>query len=80
MTILMAFRAPSLEIIGLTTIFGNVDTEGATRNALLLVSIWDGWALFIYFLGIAWVKFIEKHDGGDWKVPLDIVQYQVSTS
>jgi len=39
MTILMAFGAPSLEIIGLTTIFGNVDTEGATRNALLLVSI-----------------------------------------
>ncbi|KAG0524108.1 hypothetical protein BDA96_07G181400 [Sorghum bicolor] len=36
MTILMAFRAPSLEIIGLTTIFGNVDTVGATRNALLL--------------------------------------------
>nr|6ZK1_A Chain A, Pyrimidine-specific ribonucleoside hydrolase rihA [Zea mays]6ZK1_B Chain B, Pyrimidine-specific ribonucleoside hydrolase rihA [Zea mays]6ZK1_C Chain C, Pyrimidine-specific ribonucleoside hydrolase rihA [Zea mays]6ZK1_D Chain D, Pyrimidine-specific ribonucleoside hydrolase rihA [Zea mays]6ZK2_A Chain A, Pyrimidine-specific ribonucleoside hydrolase rihA [Zea mays]6ZK2_B Chain B, Pyrimidine-specific ribonucleoside hydrolase rihA [Zea mays]6ZK2_C Chain C, Pyrimidine-specific ribonucle len=36
MTILMAFRAPSVEIIGLTTIFGNVDTKGATRNALLL--------------------------------------------
>jgi hypothetical protein len=53
MTILMAFGAPSLEIIGLTTIFGNVDTEGATRNALLLVSIWDGWALFLYFLRFA---------------------------
>ncbi|XP_062190978.1 probable uridine nucleosidase 1 [Phragmites australis] len=36
MTILMAFKAPSLEIIGMTTIFGNVSTEGATRNALLL--------------------------------------------
>jgi uridine nucleosidase len=36
MTILMAFRAPSVEIIGLTTIFGNVSMEGATRNALLL--------------------------------------------
>ncbi|KAJ1263899.1 hypothetical protein BS78_09G221500 [Paspalum vaginatum] len=36
MAILMAFRAPTVEIIGLTTIFGNVSTEGATRNALLL--------------------------------------------
>nr|CAB3481726.1 unnamed protein product [Digitaria exilis] len=32
MAILMAFRAPSVEIIGLTTIFGNVSTEGATRH------------------------------------------------
>jgi hypothetical protein len=39
MTILMAFEEPSVEIIGLTTIFGNVTTEYATRNALLLVSI-----------------------------------------
>ncbi|GJN15458.1 hypothetical protein PR202_gb02376 [Eleusine coracana subsp. coracana] len=36
MTILMAFQEPSLDIIGLTTIFGNISTEGATRNALLL--------------------------------------------
>jgi hypothetical protein len=36
MTILMAFEEPSVEIIGLTTIFGNVTTEYATRNALLL--------------------------------------------
>ncbi|KAI4966569.1 hypothetical protein ZWY2020_038024 [Hordeum vulgare] len=38
MTILMAFGEPSVEIIGLTTIFGNVTTEYATRNALLLES------------------------------------------
>ncbi|KAM3190629.1 hypothetical protein ACQJBY_068582 [Aegilops geniculata] len=36
MTILMAFGEPSVEIIGLTTIFGNVNTDYATRNALLL--------------------------------------------
>ncbi|KAL8140546.1 hypothetical protein V2J09_006567 [Rumex salicifolius] len=36
MTILMAFQTPEVEIIGLTTIFGNVYTEVATRNALLL--------------------------------------------
>ena len=53
MAILMAFREPSVEIIGLTTIFGNVSTEGATRNALLLVRIWDDRILFHYFFGSA---------------------------
>ncbi|KAJ4970514.1 hypothetical protein NE237_003613 [Protea cynaroides] len=37
--ILMAFQTPEVEILGLTTIFGNVSTEGATRNALLLCDI-----------------------------------------
>lgn len=37
--IMMAFQTPHLEILGLTTIFGNVTTEDATRNALLLVNI-----------------------------------------
>ncbi|XP_044464992.1 uridine nucleosidase 1 [Mangifera indica] len=39
MAILMAFQTPQLEILGLTTIFGNVTTEDATRNALLLCEI-----------------------------------------
>ncbi|XP_058107652.1 probable uridine nucleosidase 1 isoform X1 [Magnolia sinica] len=39
MAILMAFQMPNLEILGLTTIFGNVRTEDATRNALLLCEI-----------------------------------------
>uniref|UniRef100_A0A5B6Z305 Inosine nucleosidase n=1 Tax=Davidia involucrata TaxID=16924 RepID=A0A5B6Z305_DAVIN len=39
MAILMAFNSPQLEILGLTTIFGNVTTEDATRNALLLCEI-----------------------------------------
>lgn len=39
MAILMAFQTPELEILGLTTIFGNVTTEDATRNALLLVCV-----------------------------------------
>nr|CAD1838573.1 unnamed protein product [Ananas comosus var. bracteatus] len=39
MTILMAFQAKEIEVIGLTTIFGNVSTEDATRNALLLCEI-----------------------------------------
>lgn len=36
MTIFMAIKSPQLEILGLTTIFGNVTTETATLNALRL--------------------------------------------
>ncbi|AEC09231.1 unnamed protein product [Arabidopsis thaliana] len=39
MAILMAFQTPELEILGLTTVFGNVSTQDATRNALLLCEI-----------------------------------------
>lgn len=39
MAIFMAFQSPQLEILGLTTIFGNVSTEDGTRNALLLCEI-----------------------------------------
>ncbi|KAJ1692208.1 hypothetical protein LUZ63_008906 [Rhynchospora breviuscula] len=39
MTILMAFQASEIEVVGLTTIFGNVSTKGATRNALLLCDL-----------------------------------------
>lgn len=37
MAIMMAFQMASLEILGLTTVFGNVSTQDATNNALLLV-------------------------------------------
>ncbi|KAM6568579.1 hypothetical protein CsatB_016564 [Cannabis sativa] len=39
MAILMAFQTPGLEILGMTTVFGNVTTKDATRNALLLCEI-----------------------------------------
>ncbi|KAL2345208.1 hypothetical protein Fmac_006493 [Flemingia macrophylla] len=39
MAILMAFQCPEVEILGLTTIFGNATTEVATSNALLLCEI-----------------------------------------
>ncbi|XP_062117565.1 uridine nucleosidase 1 isoform X1 [Humulus lupulus] len=39
MAILMAFQTPGLEIMGMTTVFGNVTTKDATRNALLLCEI-----------------------------------------
>ena len=37
MAIFMAFQSPELEILGLTTVFGNTSTEVATQNALRLV-------------------------------------------
>jgi inosine-uridine nucleoside N-ribohydrolase len=39
MAIFLALRSPELEVIGLTTIFGNVTTELATTNALRLLEI-----------------------------------------
>ena len=37
MAIFVALRSPEVEVIGLTTIYGNVYTTLATRNALHLV-------------------------------------------
>ncbi|MBI5957681.1 MAG: nucleoside hydrolase [Chloroflexi bacterium] len=39
MAIFFALRSPELDVIGLTTIFGNVETELATTNALRLLEI-----------------------------------------
>jgi inosine-uridine nucleoside N-ribohydrolase len=36
MAILAAFNSPEVEVIGLTTIYGNVPTPMATANALYL--------------------------------------------
>lgn len=41
MAILFALAAPALEVVGLTTIFGNVETPLATRNALHLLEFAD---------------------------------------
>lgn len=38
MAIFLALRSPEITVIGLTTIYGNVYTTLATRNALHLVS------------------------------------------
>lgn len=39
MAIFTAFASPELDVIGLTTIFGNVATDVATRNALALLEV-----------------------------------------
>ncbi|CAJ1886232.1 unnamed protein product [Sphenostylis stenocarpa] len=39
MAILMAFQSPEVEVLGLTTVFGNTTTELSTLNALLLCEI-----------------------------------------
>ncbi len=36
MAILAAFNSPAVEVVGLTTLFGNVSTPQATANALVL--------------------------------------------
>lgn len=49
MAIMMAFQMASLEILGLTTVFGNVSTKDATNNALLLVCFSFNW-LHVYYI------------------------------
>ncbi|KAH7414838.1 hypothetical protein KP509_14G013400 [Ceratopteris richardii] len=39
MAILMAFHSPEVDVIGLTTIYGNVPTSLATHNALYLLEV-----------------------------------------
>lgn len=39
MAILLALKSPELELVGLTTIFGNVHTDLATENALRLIEL-----------------------------------------
>ncbi|MCB0168425.1 MAG: nucleoside hydrolase [Anaerolineae bacterium] len=39
MAILFALKAPELELVGLTTIYGNVHTDLATQNALRLLEV-----------------------------------------
>ena len=41
MAILFALAAPELDVVGLTTIFGNVETSLATHNALHLLEFAD---------------------------------------
>lgn len=39
MAILAAFNSPEVEIVGLTSIYGNVPTSMATRNAITLCAL-----------------------------------------
>jgi inosine-uridine nucleoside N-ribohydrolase len=39
MAILSAFNSPEIEVVGITTIFGNVYTETATQNAFILLHL-----------------------------------------
>lgn len=39
MAILFALRSPALEVLGITTVFGNVTLDNATKNALTLVDL-----------------------------------------
>ncbi len=39
MAIFVALASPELEVVGLTTVFGNADTATTTRNALVLLEV-----------------------------------------
>lgn len=39
MAILAAFNSPEIEVLGLTSMYGNVPTTMATRNALTLCQL-----------------------------------------
>ena len=39
MAILAAFNSPEVEVVGLTTVFGNVYTQTATRNAFKILQL-----------------------------------------
>ena len=39
MAILLALRSPALEVVAVTTVFGNANTEQATLNALRLLEL-----------------------------------------
>ena len=39
MAIFLALRSPELELVGLTTVFGNSNVDATTRNALNLLHV-----------------------------------------
>ncbi|MEM7127585.1 MAG: nucleoside hydrolase [Chloroflexota bacterium] len=71
MAILFAFNSPEVEVIGLTTIFGNVTTDLGTQNGLRIVELaqhpqipvahGSDRPLYIPLDGIA--DFVHGHDG-----------------
>jgi inosine-uridine nucleoside N-ribohydrolase len=58
MAIFLALRSPEVEVIGLTTIYGNVYTTLATRNALHLVILFVLMDfLFLFLFSIDEIEF-----------------------
>ena len=85
--ILFALASEDLEVVGLTTIFGNVETRLATRNALRLLDIADshipvaeGAAKPIYSRKLPTPDFVHGKDGfGEIDMP-DTVRQPVDES
>lgn len=59
MAIFLALKSPEVEVIGLSTIYGNVYTTLATKNALHLVPIFVNF-LFIISRSSYWFSAIVK--------------------
>lgn len=66
MAIFLALRSPEVQVIGLTTIYGNVYTTLATRNALHLVKFYT-FSLLIQWVPITFEGFVLfSNDGVDF--------------
>jgi len=56
--IFVALQSPEIEVIGLTTIFGNVHTTLSTRNALHLVKFLP----LFHSINQYWTRSLRKND------------------
>ena len=82
LAIIFAFHSPELEVLGLTTIFGNVETELATLNALRLVEmsgknipVAEGAVKPVYMKKLPPPDFVHGKDGfGNVNLPPPIGQ------
>lgn len=57
MAIFVALQLPEVEVIGLTTIYGNVYTTLATRNALHLVMLYIKFLSFFHLIYLFLLSF-----------------------
>ena len=77
MAIFFAFQAPELDVLGLTTVFGNVHIDMATQNALDLCNAADKTIPVAKGVGMPWVgpeseyaQFVHGDNGlGNVKLP-----------
>lgn len=66
MAIFLALRSPEVEVIGLTTIYGNVYTTLATRNALHLVTDRSFYSDLFFFHDLVGINLYFNVDFSAW--------------
>lgn len=90
LAIVMAFNSPELEVLGLTTVFGNVSVEQAATNALSLVElsgvdvpVFKGEAVPLSRTPAPYADFVHGDDGFgniNWPAPAGKLQEQDAVS